>query len=333
LVAIVAMDCVEHLKGCLTALAASTHRSFHVVICENAGPRAYDRTLSGLCQLTFVASAGSGGEACRDFVLAPGGQIVTLLRAPENLGYAGGVNACIAAVRDDAWEAAWVLNPDTLPDPGALAALARRQQEGGYGIVGSRLIFVGSGLVQTWGGIEWRSWLGRGRLLGLNLPAETAPDIAEVERRMDCVSGASMYVTRRYIETVGPMDGDYFLFDEDVDWCLRRDAFKLGYAHASIVRHVHGATTGSSTVKAKRSRLNIYLTERNRVLLARKRFGAMWPVLAVIALAETLEYLLRLRSTRQFGIALSGWSAGVRGETGAPPFLRPGVQRDGGSAR
>ena len=100
-------------------------------------------------------------------------------------------------------------------------------------------------------------------------------------------------------------------------------AFKLGYAHDSVVRHIHGATAGaSSTHKASRSRFNIYLTERNRILLARKRFGARWAVFAGIALLQTFEQLVRVRSFRQFGFAVEGWWAGVRGETGAPGFMR-----------
>ena len=128
------------------------------------------------------------------------------------------------------------------------------------------------------------------------------------------------------------MDDDFFVYVEDVDWCLRRGRFRLGYAHDSIVRHVHGATSGSSTAKPRRSRFNIYLSERNRVLIARKRFGAGWPLFAAIALGETLEYLLRVGSVRQFAIALAGWWAGMRGETGPPAFIQPASGRDGGSA-
>jgi GT2 family glycosyltransferase len=190
-------------------------------------------------------------------------------------------------------------------------------------MVGSRLIFTASGLVQTWGGLLWFPLLGRGKLLGYKSPADTMPDVANIERRMKYICGASMYATRAYVETVGGMDEEFFVYDEDVDWCLRRGNFTLGYAHDSIVHHIHGATSGSSsTEKATRSRFNIYMTERNRILLARKQFGAMWPLLAGIAFLETLEHIVRVRSLRQFGFGIEGWWAGVRGETGAPGFMR-----------
>ena len=80
---------------CLAALARSRHADFEVVVCENGGPEAFD-------QLTKVLPAA-----------LPGGQPVRAILAPGNLGYAGGVNVCLAAAPDaDAW---WILNPDTEP--------------------------------------------------------------------------------------------------------------------------------------------------------------------------------------------------------------------------
>ncbi len=328
-IAIVSTNEAHNIVGCLTSLAASTYDKFRIVICENGGEEGFQRTGRSVAELEILRpAAGARGEIasvpphpCVEFAFLAGSQRITILRAPRNLGYAGGVNACIAAAGATGWDAVWVLNPDTFPERAALTALVERQKEGGYGIVGSRLIFVASGLVQTWGGIEWRPWLGRGRLLGWNQPAEMVPDIPAIERRFGFISGASMFVTRGYIETVGVMDDDFFVYDEDVEWCLRRGRFTLGYAHASVVRHIHGATSGSSLNKATRSRFNLYLTERNRVLLARKRFGRWWGLIALLAVAQTAEHLVRVRSLRQFRIALEGWWAGIRGETGAPGFM------------
>jgi N-acetylglucosaminyl-diphospho-decaprenol L-rhamnosyltransferase len=332
LIAIVSTNEVHNLVGCLRCLAVSAHSNFRVMICENGGAEGFQRTIKTLGELEFASvmetvpideGAPAWTLAYRDFALDPGQQRVTVLSPSRNLGYAGGVNACIGAAGNWTWDAVWVLNPDTFPEPDALAALVRRQEEGQFGVVGSRLIFASSGLVQTWGGLEWRSWLGRGRLIGANRPAEATPDVAEIERRFAFISGASMYVSHAYIESVGVMDEDFFVYDEDVDWCLRRGSFKLGYAHESVVRHIHGSTSGSSRNKAQRSRFNVYLTERNRVLIARKRHGTMWGILAAIALAQTpLEYLLQVGSIRQFCTALEGWWAGIRGETGAPRFMR-----------
>jgi GT2 family glycosyltransferase len=333
-IGIVATDEINNIKACLQSLDASNHLNFWVIICENGGHDAFACDVSELTQMTLMKSVTAAGHTirwtheCHHFEMGTNNRQVTILNCPTNLGYAGGVNACIAAAGDEPWDAIWVLNPDTFPEPDALSALVRRQRQGGYGIVGSRLVYVSSGRVQTWGGLEWNSWLGRARLLGFNQPFETLPDVQSIEGKIDFISGASMFVSREYIEAVGGMDNDFFVYDEDVEWSLRRGSFKLGYAHDSIVRHISGATSGSSGPRPKRSRFNIYLTERNRILLARKRFPIRWPVLTIIAFAETFEHLVRFRSFRSFQIAVQGWLAGLQGETGVPRFMRQSTGGD-----
>jgi N-acetylglucosaminyl-diphospho-decaprenol L-rhamnosyltransferase len=337
-IGIVSTNDIQNVLGCLNSLSRSIHRNFWVVICENGGAEAFGRSARTLLAEADIVRADDGhddgpnvawGQGCAWFRLAEGGQPVVLLKSLINRGYAGGVNACIAAAWNDPWDAIWVLNPDTFPECDALAALVRRQQAGSYGIVGSKLVFVASGLVQTWGGLRWFTWLGRGRLLGYKERPETKPDIARIERQTKYVCGASMYVTREYVDEIGGMDEDFFVYDEDVDWCLRRGRFRLGYAHDSVVHHIHGATAGaSSTQKATRSRFNIYMTDRNRILIAKKQFGALWPLLAATALLQTFEHLVRTRSVRQFAFAIDGWWAGVRGEVGPPGFMRNASHSD-----
>jgi N-acetylglucosaminyl-diphospho-decaprenol L-rhamnosyltransferase len=326
-VGIVSTNDIRHLDGCLRSLAASKYRDFQIIICENGGQAVFERvadTLRGFEFLSEVtpphAEVMPAKQMRHEFLLGDARQKVSLINPGRNLGYAGGVNFCIAAAPPGSWDAIWVLNPDTFPHPNALAALVHHQRTGNYGIVGSRLLWADSGLVQTWGGLKWYSWLGRGAYLGLNSPGETIPDVAEIERSLAFISGASMYVSREYIETVGVMDEDFFVYCEDVDWCLRRGAFRLGYAHDSIVRHVGGGTSGKFSTSG--SRFTVYLGIRNLILLARKRHGAAWPICAVIALNLALVFqLLRARSFRRLRFALDGWWAGVRGERGAPHFI------------
>jgi hypothetical protein len=90
----------------------------------------------------------------------------------------------------------------------------------------------------------------------------------------------------------------------------------MAYAHDSVVRHIHGATAGSSRVRAKRSAFSIYFGERNKVLLMRKHLGALAPLAIAGAGLASVEYMLRTRSPSQFMMALRGWWAGARGETG-----------------
>ena len=226
-IAIVATDEAQNIVGCLRSLNRFLYRDFGVIICENGGYDPFERDLRELAKMDDVAPAAdcgdiSAGQAeSRRFCLGADRRPVTILRSRENRGYSGGVNACIAAAGNN-WDFIWVLNPDTFPEPDALGALVRRQAQGGYGIVGSRIVFVSSGRVQLWGGLTYWPLLGRCRSLGVNKPFEATPNVEDVEARMDIVAGTSMFVSRDYIETVGVMDEDFFVYYEDTEWSLRR---------------------------------------------------------------------------------------------------------------
>jgi GT2 family glycosyltransferase len=326
-IAIVATDEAKNIVGCLGSLSGLTYREFSVVICENGGQDAFDRDVAEMAKVPGMVEADAEGDARpggvegRRFHLGPDRRVVTVLRSRENRGYSGGVNFCIVAA-GTAWDFIWVLNPDTFPEAEALGALVRRQAEGGYGMVGSKLVFLADGRVQLWGGLKYWPLFGRSRSLGHGQAANVTPDIREVEAALEIISGASMFVSKDYIETVGVMDEDFFVYYEDTEWSLRRGNFKFGYAHDSVIHHVAGSTSGSAGPRSKRSRFSVYLSERNRVMIARKRYPAAWPLFAAVALLQTLEHLVRFRSWRSFKIGVTGWWAGVSGETGMPGFMR-----------
>lgn len=320
-ICIVSFNEAVNLVNVLDSLSRSVHHRFAVFICETGGTAGFDRSSRGLDDAQFLDSERPSGVA-RHYRLQPGGQHVVLLDAGGNLGYAGGNNAAIrAALADGGFDAFWVLNADTFPEPEALQALIDRQASGSYGIVGSRIVFKASGLIQMWGGFDWNHWLARGSNAFGYLQSKDAPaDVADIERRMEVVCGASMFVTKDYIDHVGLMDESLFLFCEDSDWCLRRGSRRLGYAHESVVHHIHGSTTGSSTDKKRISPLSLYLTARNRIRLVRKQFGVFWPALALLIFADLLRFLIK-GTPAAYGTALKGWWAGVRGEGGPPPIL------------
>ena len=59
----------------------------------------------------------------------------------ENLGYAGGVNAWLRPLLSNpGWDGVWVLNPDTQPEPDALAELVEYAERHDKGMVGSCII-------------------------------------------------------------------------------------------------------------------------------------------------------------------------------------------------
>ncbi|MDZ4375400.1 MAG: glycosyltransferase family 2 protein [Phenylobacterium sp.] len=290
----------DDVAECLKALEASTHADFSVFICENGGPDAFQR---------LVSAIPTGLK---------GGQAVTAHCASGNLGFAGGVNEALRHTPGaDAW---WILNPDTQPDPEALAALVARLAVGDCDAVGCTL-YRDNGEVQSYGG-RWRPWLARAESLGYGASLEPPPAAADIERQQSYLNGAAMLVSRRFLETVGPMREDYFLYAEESEWFVRgaRLGMRLGFAPAARVMHAVGATTGSGAEVGARPRLPIYLDERNRMLLTRDLFAARLPVAAAAALFQLFMRYGRRGAWTQFGYGLSGWAAGLRNERGPPAW-------------
>jgi GT2 family glycosyltransferase len=321
LIAIVGYRNARDINSCLHSLGRLDEHRFCVAICENGGVEGFEALVAGLqdCVVFDASSAAVDGmdSSMRFGALQPHGQPVRIYLSSRNSGYAGGINHVLRhAGVEPAWNAIWILNADTEPDCHALSALISRAREG-YSIVGSRLVFAASRRVQSYGG-RWRPRLGRGLSVGMYAPQDAAADQDAISRELDYVSGASMFVTKQYVDEVGLLDERYFLYCEEVDWCLRRRAHhRIGYAHGSLVLHAHGTTIGSSSNRKKRSALSVYLDERNKLLLTRRFYPATYPFTIFIALLLTLQYV-KAGAFRNFRVAVAGWWAGVRGEEGAP---------------
>ena len=289
------------IRSCLQALGASTYANFEVVICENGGEAAFSLLLDEI---------GS---------TLPTGQRVRILQARGNPGYAAGVNICMRETdQADVW---WVLNPDTVPDAYALEHLVGRLAQGDCELVAST-VHNASGRVESRGG-RWNPLLARAISLDHGAPIDSLARVTQLERQVNYASGASMLVSRRFLERVGPMREEYFLYAEEVEWCLRGAArgMKLGIAAGARVLHHQGASTGSVTDIAKRARMPVYLDERNKMLLTHDHFPGHMPLAAIAAFILLFLRFARRGAWRQLKYGLDGWLAGLRNERGKPAWV------------
>ena len=194
-------------------------------------------------------------------------------------------------------------------------------EDGKYDAVGG-VICTSDGVIKTCGG-GWRVQTGYVSALAHGRTLASLPSKSEIEPQLAFISGANMLVTRRFIEMTGRMREDYFLYAEEVEWCLRasRMGLRLGYSPKALIEHEQGTATGSVAPHRRRPRLPIYLDTRNRVLTVRDTQPA-WLISAgpAILASVTLRYLAR-GAVRQFGYALAGWMAGLRNERGKPAWV------------
>jgi GT2 family glycosyltransferase len=225
---IIAYRSVRPLLGCLGALQADTMNLAHEVVVVDNDP-----------------SAGALDAVARDFPYVRG------IPNAENVGYARAVNQGIAATTG---EFVMVMNPDTFIEKGTVSALmGYLRSHPRTGIVGPRMVGRDGQLQYSARGFpDHMTFLfNRYSLLSRLFPNNphtrrylmTDWDHASV-REVDWLSGACLMVRRTAIDEVGPMDGAYFMFNEDVDWCRR---MKLGgwavtYVPEALVYHDIGAS-------------------------------------------------------------------------------------------
>jgi N-acetylglucosaminyl-diphospho-decaprenol L-rhamnosyltransferase len=191
-------------------------------------------------QLIVVDNGSTDGSA---EAIAQRFPAIELIVSPTNLGYAGGNNLGLNRATGDA---VVLLNSDVIAVPAVLGALAdylRTHQD--VGALSPRLL-TGAGIPQafTFGNDPTfgyllrrgaRSLLGRGTLhdWGTDQPVTT-----------DWVSGACLAVNRKVLEGVGGLDERFFLYFEDIDWCLRmrRAGWRVVYNPTLQVIHLGGTS-------------------------------------------------------------------------------------------
>lgn len=322
---------------CLKSLARSDWDHFEVFICENAGEVAYEQLLTALTGPDRTLQRVSDGSGILD---QPGGRLTSVAKcrfqdranvvrlglATENLGYGGGVNAWLERLLGSSdWDAVLVLNPDTEVDSHCLSELIAKSAEG-FGMVGGSLVFDDSPDRIINYGLHWSRLTGRVVAVGRNSPTGSAPSIEDLGK-IDAISGACVLATRAFVEDVGLMAEDYFLYMEDLDWGLRRGKHRIGFARNAIIRHIGGTTIGSAVSPQKRSHLSIYLSARNGILYARRFAGWRWICHFAVGLLLAARYALN-GSLMAGKLAFVGLLDGAKGRTGRPDTA-PGPQRLG----
>lgn len=206
---------------------------------------------------------------------------INLLESESNLGYAGGNNIGLRYALEHDTDYVWLLNNDTVVHKDALSSLIDKMREKpSAGICGSRLIYYHDrDTIQALGGGIYNKWLGTTEHICANKPASKDYDEHRIEQQLDYIVGASMLVSRQFLEEVGLLSEDYFLYYEELDWATRgREKFKLGFAHNSIVYHKEGASIEATNRQLNtKSRLSDFYQIKNRLKFTFKFYPHLLP--------------------------------------------------------
>ncbi|MEY2883118.1 MAG: hypothetical protein RL490_842, partial [Pseudomonadota bacterium] len=174
----------------------------------------------------------------------------------------------------------WLLNNDTVIDPAAAESLLRRMQASPrIGMCGTVVRYYHRpDTVQALNGSRFSQWTGQSESIGTGRSITAPFNPADVVRETDFVLGASLGVSRAFLEKIGPMEEGYFLYYEEIDWATRcGDQFDIGFAHGAVVWHKEGGSIGSSGQAGARSAFSDYWLTRSRLRFTRLHHPLLLP--------------------------------------------------------
>jgi GT2 family glycosyltransferase len=260
----------------------------------------------------MVLDNGSGDDSptrIAEAMAANGwGQWASLQTLEKNLGFAGGNNVALASLMGTGQaevDYVLLLNSDTQVRPGALAhCRAVMERTGDIGMM-SCMLLNGDGSPQN----VTRKFPTplRQTLCALGLPwllprlfawADVYDVPAEqLRQKRDCdwLGGAFMFIRRRALEEVGPMNPAFFFYGEDIEFCWRfhRGGWRVHYDPAAAIVHFGGSSSDPARLPAKMRSLYMW---QARYLVQRRCYG--WAAAWLVRGADILA--LGLRKTKMW---------------------------------
>jgi GT2 family glycosyltransferase len=187
---------------------------------------------------------------------------IRIEKLSKNLGYAGNNNVGIQIALDQGANWVLILNPDTVIDANCLQELVKAgEKETSIGILTPKIYQMDlPNEIQAAGGQLDRSFDVRWRGTG-----EQDRGQYDLFAPVDVAHGCAMLVHRRVFETIGLFDSRFFMYREDVDFCLRarRAGFLILYVPTASIWHRR-----SSGDTARSPFITYYMTRNSYLLLS-----------------------------------------------------------------
>jgi len=200
---------------------------------------------------------------------------LTLIQTGANLGFAGGNNVGLRySLGCKDLDYVWLLNNDTVIEADCLTnMLAYSKNQTKANICGSTILYYNDpSTIQALGGCRYNKWSGLASTsLGRGLSLDSIIDHRQYEKQLSYIAGASWLLPKEYLLDIGLMEESYFLYCEEIDWCVRNNnKYKLCYAPEAKVYHKEGSSIGSPNDERPSSLLSDFYIFRNKLRFTRK---------------------------------------------------------------
>lgn len=269
----------------------------------------------------WIDNASSDGLAARIAERWPAARVI---ENSTNLGYGDGCNQGIERALADGAEGVFLVNNDvTVPTDLVRGLCARLESRPELGVVGPRVLYAADP-ERVWaagGMLTWRQNLS-------TLRGHRKADGPEYQRDVDVdyVAGCAMLIRREVFGRTGLLDGTYFAYHEDLDFCLQ--VRKAGYlvecaGSLACLHDAHHSTGGGYNPRRK------YMMGVNTVWFLRSHGGwAQWLQFGLFdVLPLPVLALGGVPNGRWRGALAKAWGTwrGLRGRRVRAADLEPGA--------
>ncbi len=228
---------------------------------------------------------------------------LSLIQNTRNNGYAGGNNYGIKfAMQNFEYDYYWVLNNDTIvPEKSFFELREFALNHPDLELIGTVQVFYEKpNIVQTAGG-RYYAQFGICTDILKNHPVSSIPHKLE---RLDYPSGASLLIKKSFLEKVGLLNEQYFLYFEEIDWLNRaRKIYKNKFwdiCTNCVILHKEGGTDKNQGRSI--SILSEYYFHRNRILITALYYPQFQFTVLLLLFVSVLKRLVFLEPKRALNI-------------------------------
>ncbi|GAA2364629.1 glycosyltransferase family 2 protein [Dactylosporangium salmoneum] len=279
-IVIVTYNSAEVLPGCLASLLPSEGVDItRVVVVDN---NSRDDSVA----LTFAAADRLP---------------IRSVQTGRNAGYAAAVNAGVATLAEEKYDAIWVMNPDTRLRPDTLRILAEALREPRRGIIVPKILNPDGTLQPS---LRRKPTVGRalaeaviGAKAGhIGSIGELIADPREYERPHAAIwaTGAAMLLGADMVREIGDWDESLLLYSEETEYALRAGdhGWSLWYDPRAVVEHIGGESGTNPKLAA------LLVVNKVRLFKRRNNLASASAYYAAVTLGEGVRALRGRRTSR-----------------------------------
>lgn len=231
----------------------------------------------------------------------------TLLQTKCNNGFSSGNNIGIEYAKNADYYL--LLNNDTVVKPDFLKKMIDEFQKNPQcGATISKILYYSQPDTIWYAGGSFNQRTARSKHYHYNKKDNIKDTLPQ---KVTFASGCCLCVSKKVIETIGFLNEDFFLYEEDTEFCYRitEAGFDIVYVPDSVIYHKVSASTGQG------SPMSQYYSVRNKYYLIKMHFKGINKVIAYLYC--TMQFLFRcIKKEQRFKYYKSGFRAFMQHETG-----------------